>query len=90
MRSPLAPAYLVHLLGGTAALLGVLVLSGWTLDISWLKSILPGSVPLKANTALGLSLSGAVLLCLADTASVRHRGVAEAAPSSLRRWALPP
>jgi PAS domain S-box-containing protein len=53
---------------------GVLVLFGWLLDIPSLKSVLPGFVTMKANTAVGLILAGASLALLGRAArSVRIR-----------------
>ena len=43
------------------ALLGVVVLVGWGLDVAVLKCILPGWVSMKANTALGFFLAGVSL-----------------------------
>ncbi len=34
--------------GLLSAALGMFVLAGWTLDISWIKSVLPGTVEMKA------------------------------------------
>ena len=48
-----------------AALLGSLALIGWICGSPALKSILPGLVTMKANTALGLVFSGAALGLLA-------------------------
>jgi PAS domain S-box-containing protein len=43
---------------------GALVLSGWALDIGVLKSVVPGWVAIKANTAVCFVLAGAALLGL--------------------------
>lgn len=43
------------------ALVGAAVLLGWWLDIAVLKSVLPGSVSMKANTACTLVAAGAAL-----------------------------
>jgi len=49
------------------ACIGVLVLTGWALDIGVLKSVTPGLVAMKANAALGLLLSAVGLLLLQGT-----------------------
>ncbi|MBK6999799.1 MAG: PAS domain S-box protein [Rhodoferax sp.] len=49
---------------------GVMVLVGWAFDIAILKSILPGWVSMKANTAVCFILIGVALLFAARLASV--------------------
>jgi signal transduction histidine kinase/CheY-like chemotaxis protein len=49
-------------LGLLTVLLGLVVLAGWVLDIEVLKSVVPGYVSMKANTALCFVLTGASLL----------------------------
>ena len=49
---------------------GVMVLVGWAFDIALLKSILPGWVSMKANTAACFVLIGVALLLAARLASV--------------------
>ncbi len=58
------------------ATLGVIVLIGWGLDISALKSIVPGWGTMKANTALCFTLSGIALsiLCRAQMTAGWCRG----------------
>ena len=49
------------------------VLAGWWLDVPALKSVFPGFVTMKANTALGLLLLGVALLLYRErTASERN------------------
>ena len=49
--------------GVLTVVLGLLVLAAWVLGIPSLKSVIPGAVEMKANTALGLVLSGRPLPC---------------------------
>jgi len=41
--------------------LGATVLVGWLFDLGLLKSILPGHISMKVNTAIGFVCSGAAL-----------------------------
>lgn len=50
--------------GAAAVVIGTLVLLGWLLDVSLLKSVLPGKVAMKPNTAICFVLAGASLLLL--------------------------
>lgn len=47
----------------TVFIIGCAVIVGWMLNIPLLKSVLPGLVTMKANTALGFVLGGASLWC---------------------------
>ncbi|HTE51260.1 MAG TPA: PAS domain S-box protein [Kofleriaceae bacterium] len=59
----------VRALGLAPALIGLLVLLGWWLDLAALKSIVPGLVTMKANTAAGI-LSCGVSLALLSAARI--------------------
>jgi hypothetical protein len=43
---------------GAVFVVGCFVLLGWSLNISWLVSLTPGTATMKANTALGFLLAG--------------------------------
>jgi len=60
-----------------AAGVGCLVLFGWAFHIELLKSVVPGLVTMKANTALGLAFSGTSLwLLLPGESHIRRRQIA--------------
>jgi PAS domain S-box-containing protein len=50
-------------------LIGLVVLFGWIFSFPLLKSLLPGMVEMKANTAVGLVLSAIALFVLSDQPS---------------------
>ncbi len=56
--------------GAGVAIMGLAVLAGWVLDVSVLKSVIPGLVSMKANTAVCFALAGSSLWV---AASPRHR-----------------
>ncbi|MGI4795700.1 MAG: PAS domain S-box protein [Janthinobacterium lividum] len=56
-----------------AALIGAIALSGWVLDMTVLKTVLPGLTTMKANTALGIIATACGLLLLPEAA---RRGAA--------------
>ena len=66
------------LAGLFAVVAGVAVLAGWLFEIPSLKSVLPGVVAMKANTAVGFILAG---LSLAR----RHHGSGDAHSRSQAR-----
>ncbi|KQP15670.1 response regulator [Pseudorhodoferax sp. Leaf267] len=58
------------------ALLGIVVLFGWALDLPALRSVIPGAVEMKANTAIGLLTSAAALWIMAVRPSPPLRAAA--------------
>jgi len=61
-----APARLAATL---ATLFGLVALSGWTLRLPALTSVIPGSVEMKANTAIAIVLCGISLLIMVERSS---------------------
>ncbi|MCE9615960.1 MAG: CHASE3 domain-containing protein [Lentisphaerae bacterium] len=66
MNSTGSTAFLSRLHGYATIGVGGLILFGWIADISLLKSILPGLVTVKVNTALGFILLGTALVLKAS------------------------
>ena len=63
-----------RLAGALAVAVGGVALSGWALDIAALKSVLPGWVSMKPNTAVAFILAGfALLLASRERAEVRSQ-----------------
>jgi len=69
---------LIRLAAGLTAALGVIVLAGWALGLPFLKSVLPGAVEMKANTAVGLVLAGCALFILGSRPSPPLQRLAQA------------
>jgi PAS domain S-box-containing protein len=67
-RGP-APDKIARNLGVVAATIGLVALVGWLLHIPVLTSVVPGSATMKANTAVGLALSGLALVAATVVAS---------------------
>lgn len=56
-----SPLFISRAAGIFSAGLGLIVLSGWVFNIVALKSVLPGLISMKPNTAVGFLLSGIAL-----------------------------
>jgi PAS domain S-box-containing protein len=65
---------LARVAGAAVALVGLVVLTGWFLHIPVLTSLVPGWSSMKANTAVGLVLSGCALLVAAVRPGWERRG----------------
>src|SRR5258706_3941377 len=71
-------ALLVRLAAVLTTALGVIVLAGWAFGLPLLKSVLPGAVEMKANTAVGLVLAGCALFILGGRPSPTLQRLAQA------------
>src|ERR1700674_3691404 len=63
------------------ALLGLVPLAGWLLQVELLKRIIPGALPVKPNMALGLllfAIAFALLSCRTRTQATRRLATAVA------------
>ena len=76
MNTFLARSRIARAAGALSVLLGLIVLAGWVFEISVLKSVLRGAVEMKANTAVGLVLSGGALFIFGGRAPGRLQGLA--------------
>ena len=48
-----------------STLMGIAVLAGWAFDVPAMRSVIPGAVEMKANTAVGLIGTSAALMMAA-------------------------
>lgn len=67
------PQRLAKAAAAFVASIGCLVLFGWIANIPMLKSVLPGLVTMKANTALGFVLAGTSLFLLLKSTTSERR-----------------
>ena len=69
---------IAYAMGGAATVLGGLVLLGWVFDITALKSVGPGLVAMKPNTAVLFGLCGAAVMLHSGAPSARRLAIARA------------
>ncbi|MEY4745102.1 MAG: hypothetical protein RL272_1047 [Candidatus Parcubacteria bacterium] len=78
------PASLSFAGGLFVFLVGIVVLVGWQFDIAYIKSVIPDTVSMKANTALCFALLGAAIMASRSALSSRPaRWLAVAASSAV-------
>jgi signal transduction histidine kinase/ActR/RegA family two-component response regulator len=71
------PQRLALIAGGFACLIGALALSGWILGIDVLKSIVPGTITMKPNTAIAFLAFGGALVVVARGPGLRWLRLAD-------------
>ena len=71
------PPLLPRLFALFTIIIGVTTLIGWALDNPLLKSLIYNTVPMKANTALGLILAATALFILSSRPSLQLQRVAQ-------------
>ena len=87
MKMPL-PKIVGRLAGAMAVLVGIAVVLGWVLALPVLKSILPGTVTMKALTALCFILSGIAAWLGISGAGISGAGISGAATGRSRSVAM--
>jgi PAS domain S-box-containing protein len=70
IKSALTAINFSMLAGFAAVVTGAVVLAGWAFDIAAMKSIQPGWVSMKANTAVGFVLIGIALILTAPASEI--------------------
>ncbi len=71
-------AHTVRLLAAAVIVVAVVVIGGWTFDVSMLRSVIPGAVGMKATTAFGLICASVAICVLAKPQRGRARWIAAA------------
>lgn len=77
-EKPTVSRAVMRILAVVPIIVGLLALAGWVIGLPLLKSVLPGAVEMKANTALCLLLSGVGLLLLDRPSGIVTRCSGEA------------